>query len=149
MYTLEPLIEIHGCTVKEVRRDPTKTLSIHKRCKLFNKTALVSKRLSSGDRTITEFNKVNEVSGGLCWQPEKIGETSCPTTKHATNGCAQDSANYFDIYFYKSLRLHVQRRVKHLYKLTFLYLWNKKNTAFLRHAALSLYFPRTAFYFII
>jgi len=112
MCTLEPLIEIHGCTVKEVRRDPTKTLSIHKVCKLFNKTDLVSKRLSSGDRTITEFNKVNEVSGGFCWQPKKIGETSCPTTKHATNGCAQDSANYFDIYFYKSLRLHVQRRVK-------------------------------------
>jgi len=114
MCTLEPLIEILGCSVKEVRRDPTKTISSYKRCKLFNKTDLICKCFSSGDRTVTEFNKANEVSGGFCWESKKFGETSCPTTKRATNGCAQDSANYFDIYFYKSLRFHVQRPVKHL-----------------------------------
>jgi len=105
---------VHVCSVKEVLRDPTRTVSIYKRCKMFNKTDLIFKRLSSGDRIITEFNKVSEFSGGFCWQSKKIGETSCPTTKHATNGCAQNSVNYFDIYFYKSLCLHVQRRVKHL-----------------------------------
>jgi hypothetical protein len=97
---------------------------------LFNKTDLIFKRLSSGDRTITEFNKLNEVSGGFCWQSKKIGETSCPTTKHATNCCAQDFANYFDIYFCKSPLLHVQRRVKTPLESNFLYLWNKKNAAF-------------------
>lgn len=116
---------------------------------MFNETDLICKRLSSGDRTITEFNKINEVSGDFCWQSKKIGEKSCPTIKHATNGRAQDSANYFGIYFYKYLRLHVQTRVKTPLETHFLYLWNKKNTEFLRLAALSLYFPTTAFYFII
>ena len=110
--SLEPLIEIHGCSAKEIPRDPTKTISVYKRFTLFKKTDLIFKRLSSGDRKITDFKQVNEFSGGFSWQSKKIGETSCPTTKHATNCCTKDSANYLDIYFCKSLLLLVQRRVK-------------------------------------
>ena len=93
-------------------REPQNTVSMHRRCKLFSKTGLICRRVSTGDRRVTEFNKVNEVLGGSCWQSKEIGETSCPTTKHARNGSAQFSANFFDICFFKSQRLHVQRHVK-------------------------------------
>jgi hypothetical protein len=71
---------------------------MYKKCDLLNKTDLICK--VPVRKGLTEFNKANEVSGGFYWQSKKFGETSCPTTKRATNGSAQDSADYFDIYFF-------------------------------------------------
>jgi hypothetical protein len=116
---------------------------------VFSKTDLICKLLSSGDRTITEFDKVNEVSEGFCWECKKIGETSCPTTKLATNGCAQDSKNYFDIYFYKSQLLIMQRRVKATLQIHFFIFMKKEKYYILNTSCIISLFSKTAFYFTI
>jgi hypothetical protein len=97
---------------------------------------------------LIEFNNVNEVSGGFCWQCKKFAETSCLTTKLDTNGSAQDSADYFDICCFLNPYFACAKTRKTPVDTHFLCLGNKKNAAILRLLHY-LYILRTVLYFII